>query len=61
MWSPPGLASLSVEGLESQCSVRGTIDLTDEKGRKQVGGKLEIAATLREPLSGEWTSHVTLS
>ncbi len=36
----------------------GIVDLTDEKGRKQVGGKLEIAATLREPLSGEYTSHV---
>ena len=44
---------LQLEKLETRSEVRGTIDLLDEKARKPVGGKMELVARLREPLSGE--------
>ena len=53
---PPGQAVLQLERLETKCEVNGVLDLLDEKGRKPVGGKMEVVARLREPLSGESTS-----
>ena len=47
-----GLVSAQLESLETKCEVHVTEDLKDEKGRKPVGGKLEVKVRLREPLSG---------
>ena len=56
-WFPPpcnpGQAVLGLDKLESKSEVRGSVDLLDEKARKPVGGKMEVVARLREPLSGE--------
>ena len=51
--SPTGQAVLQLEKLETRSEVRLTVDLLDEKARKPVGGKMELVARLREPLSGE--------
>ena len=48
-----GLAQLSIESLETKTEARGVVDLMEEKGRRPVGGKLEVVARLREPLTGE--------
>ena len=47
-----GQAAIPLEGLENKCEVHMACDLKDEKGRKPVGGKLEVYVRLREPLSG---------
>ena len=47
-----GQALVPLESLETKCEVHVTEDLKDEKGRKPVGGKLEVFVRLREPLSG---------
>jgi coiled-coil and C2 domain-containing protein 1 len=47
-----GQAVLQLEKLETRSEVRLTVDLLDEKARKPVGGKMELVARLREPLSG---------
>ena len=47
-----GQAAIPLEGLESKCEVHMACDLKDEKGRRPVGGKLEVYVRLREPLSG---------
>ena len=47
-----GQAIAPLEGLENKCEVHSASDLKDEKGRKPVGGKLEVFVRLREPLSG---------
>lgn len=47
-----GQALVPLEALESKCEVHMASDLKDEKGRKPVGGKLEVFVRLREPLSG---------
>lgn len=44
---------LQLEKFETKTEVKGVLDLLDEKGRKPVGGKMEVVARLREPLSGE--------
>ncbi len=47
-----GLVSVPLETLETKCEIHVTEDLKDEKGRKSIGGKLEVKVRLREPLSG---------
>lgn len=47
-----GVALVSLEALESKCEIRISEDLKDEKGRRPIGGKLEVFVRLREPLSG---------
>lgn len=47
-----GMVSVPLESLEKKCDLHLTEDLKDEKGRKPVGGKLEVKIRLREPLSG---------
>lgn len=47
-----GQAVLPLDKLENRVEVRATLDLLDEKGRKPVGGKMEVAARLREPFTG---------
>ena len=47
-----GLVLVSLESLETKCELHVTEDLKDEKGRRPVGGKLEVKVRLREPLSG---------
>ena len=41
--------------LDKKCEHRATVDLVDEKGRKQTGGKLTVVARLREPLTGMYS------
>ncbi len=48
-----GQGLVSLEGLESRCETRVCVDLLDDKGRKPTGGKVEVVARLREPLTGE--------
>ena len=43
---------MPLEGLETKSELHSTLDLLDEKGRKPVGGKLEVFVRLREPLTG---------
>lgn len=43
---------LPLDKLENHVEVRATLDLLDEKGRKPVGGKMEVVARLREPFTG---------
>ena len=52
---------LPLDKLEMRSEVRGTLDLLDEKGRKPVGGKMEVVARLREPFSGITLSPLTLT
>ena len=47
-----GQGLINLESLETKSELQQVVDLMDEKGRKQVGGKLEVAARLREPLTG---------
>ena len=46
-----GAAHVSLEQLDTKCEVKNCFDLLDEKGKKPVGGKLEVVVKLREPLS----------
>ena len=52
---------LPLDKLETRSEVRGTLDLLDEKGRKPVGGKMEVVARLREPFTGVTSSPPTLT
>ncbi|NXU09906.1 C2D1B protein, partial [Pardalotus punctatus] len=52
-----GTAHLKLDKLESECEVREIIEIFD--GRKPTGGKLEVKARLREPLSGQDLQTVT--
>ncbi|KFV74532.1 Coiled-coil and C2 domain-containing protein 1B, partial [Dryobates pubescens] len=52
-----GTAHLKLERLESECEVREILEIFD--GRKPTGGKLEVKARLREPLSGQDLQTVT--
>ena len=47
-----GQANVSLEALENKCEFHVSEDLKDEKGRKPIGGKLEVIIRLREPLTG---------
>ena len=47
-----GVVSVQLEGLESRSEVHATVDVLDERGRKPVGGKMEVCVRLREPLTG---------
>lgn len=47
-----GQANVSLEELENKCEVHMAEDLKDEKGRKPIGGRLEVMIRLREPLTG---------
>ena len=47
-----GVVLVPLDLLETKCEIHVTEDLKDEKGRKPVGGKLEVRVRLREPLSG---------
>ena len=46
-----GVAHVSLEQLDTKSEVKSCFDLLDEKGKKPVGGKLEVMVRLREPLS----------
>ena len=46
-----GAAHVSLEQLDTKCEIKNCFDLLDEKGKKPVGGKLEVVVRLREPLS----------
>ncbi|RXM29857.1 Coiled-coil and C2 domain-containing protein 1B [Acipenser ruthenus] len=52
-----GTAHFKLEKLETECEVREIIELFD--GRKPTGGRLEVRAQLREPLSGQDVQQVT--
>ena len=47
-----GQVSVPLEPLETKSEVHCTLDLLDERGRKPVGGKMEVFVRLREPLTG---------
>ena len=49
----PGQAVFQIEKLETHSELRATLDLLDEKGRKPVGGNMEVVARLREPFTGK--------
>ena len=51
-----GQGLINLESLETKSELQQVVDLMEEKGRRQVGGKLEVAARLREPLTG-WLSN----
>ena len=44
--------SVPLEALETKSEVHRTLDLLDERGRKPVGGEMEVFVRLREPLTG---------
>ena len=44
--------NIPLETLETKSEVHSTLDLLDDRGRKPVGGKLEVFVRLREPLTG---------
>lgn len=48
-----GQATIPLDSLESKSSIHAFEDIKDEKGRKPVGGKVEVYIRLREPLSGQ--------
>ncbi|XP_077005774.1 coiled-coil and C2 domain-containing protein 1B isoform X2 [Tamandua tetradactyla] len=52
-----GTAHLKLERLENECEIREIVEVLD--GRKPTGGKLEVKARLREPLSGQDMQLVT--
>uniref|UniRef100_A0A8C2V6M3 Coiled-coil and C2 domain-containing protein 1B n=1 Tax=Chinchilla lanigera TaxID=34839 RepID=A0A8C2V6M3_CHILA len=52
-----GTAQLKLEQLERECEIREIVEVLD--GRKPTGGKLEVKARLREPLSGQDMQTVT--
>ncbi|XP_070712666.1 coiled-coil and C2 domain-containing protein 1A [Pempheris klunzingeri] len=52
-----GTAQLKLEALENHCDIREIIEVMD--GRKATGGKLEVKAKIREPLSGVDVHPVT--
>ncbi|XP_058511040.1 coiled-coil and C2 domain-containing protein 1B isoform X2 [Ochotona princeps] len=52
-----GTAHLKLERLETECEIREIVEVLD--GRKPTGGKLEVKARLREPLSGQDVQMVT--
>ncbi|XP_069498299.1 coiled-coil and C2 domain-containing protein 1B [Ambystoma mexicanum] len=54
-----GTAQLKLDRLESECEIREIIEIFD--GRKPTGGKLEVKARLREPLSGQDLQTITES
>ena len=47
-----GQVSVPLEALETKSEIHCTLDLLDERGRKPVGGKLDVYVRLREPLTG---------
>ncbi|CAL9689597.1 unnamed protein product [Knipowitschia caucasica] len=47
---PIGTAVLKLEGLENHSEIREIVEVMD--GRKHTGGRVEVRARLREPLSG---------
>jgi coiled-coil and C2 domain-containing protein 1 len=47
-----GQASIQLDPLENKSEIHSVLDLLDERGRKPVGGKLEVFVRLREPLTG---------
>ncbi len=47
------MVNIQLELLESKSEIHSIVDLLDERGRKPVGGKLEVFARLREPLTGK--------
>lgn len=49
---PTGQAVFPLEKLETRSELRANLDHLDEKGRKPVGGKMELVARLREPFTG---------
>lgn len=47
-----GQALVSLEAMENKCEVHISEDLKDERGRRAIGGRLEVLVRLREPLTG---------
>lgn len=47
-----GQVNVQLESLENKSEVHSSLDLLDERGRKPVGGKVEVFVRLREPLTG---------
>ncbi|XP_057313175.1 coiled-coil and C2 domain-containing protein 1-like isoform X1 [Hydractinia symbiolongicarpus] len=46
-----GQASIKLEHFNNRCEIHESVDLVDmEKGRKSVGGKIEVMLKIREPL-----------
>ncbi|KAG9334095.1 hypothetical protein JZ751_009187, partial [Albula glossodonta] len=56
---PVGTAHLKLEKLETESEVREIVEVID--GRKPTGGRVEIRARLREPLSGHASKQNTFS
>eukprot|EP00062_Callorhinchus_milii_P014584 gi/632963909/ref/XP_007898141.1/ PREDICTED: coiled-coil and C2 domain-containing protein 1B [Callorhinchus milii] len=54
---PVGTAQLKLDKLETECEVREIIEIFD--GRKSTGGRLEVKAQIREPLSGQDLQMIT--
>uniref|UniRef100_A0A8C5E844 Coiled-coil and C2 domain-containing protein 1B n=1 Tax=Gouania willdenowi TaxID=441366 RepID=A0A8C5E844_GOUWI len=52
-----GTAQLKLEALENHCEIREIIEVMD--GRRATGGKLEVRAKMRKPLSGVDLQPVT--
>lgn len=52
-----GTAQMKLEALENNCDFREFIEVMD--GRKATGGKLEVRAKIREPVSGAHLQPVT--
>ncbi|XP_072255548.1 coiled-coil and C2 domain-containing protein 1A isoform X1 [Pyxicephalus adspersus] len=52
-----GTAQLKLEALENNCEVRDILEVMD--GRKPTGGKLEVCAQIREPLTSQQLSSTT--
>ena len=46
------MVNLQLEALETKSEVNAIVDILDERGRKPVGGKMEVATRLREPITG---------
>ena len=51
-----GQVSVQLELLEGKSEVYASLELLDERGRKPVGGKMEVYVRLREPLTGKGLS-----
>ncbi len=48
-----GIVNVQLEALETKSEVQSVAEVLDEKGRKPIGGKMEVCARLREPITGK--------
>jgi len=51
---------VQIEALESKSEVNIVADVLDERGRKPVGGKVEVATRLREPITGMCSAPIAM-